>query len=66
MKTLNDYMAMSYPHKSEDKDEGLVVVSWPDLHIAMRLWKAAREGGRQTHWIQSVVRSSIGRRCTDS
>lgn len=32
MKTLNDYMAMSYRMKIvEDKDEGGFVVSYPDL-----------------------------------
>ena len=36
MKTLNDYMAMSYRMEIvEDKDEGGFVVSYPDLPVSL-------------------------------
>ena len=39
MKTLNDYMAMSYRMEIvEDKDEGGFVVSYPDLPGCI-IWK---------------------------
>ena len=56
MKTLNDYMAMSYRMEIvEDKDEGGFVVSYPDLPgcitvDAKKAWlEAALEDGIEIH-----------------
>ena len=44
MKTLNDYLAMSYRMEIvEDKDEGGFVVSFPDLPGLYQLWRDSRK-----------------------
>ncbi|MEI3208985.1 MAG: type II toxin-antitoxin system HicB family antitoxin [Lachnospiraceae bacterium] len=68
MKTLNDYMAMSYRMEIvEDKDEGGFVVSYPDLPGCITCGETVESAVKNsTGCKKRVVRSSIGRRCTDS
>ena len=67
MKTLNDYMAMSYRMEIvEDKDEGGFVVSYPDLPGCITCGETVESAVTNALDAKSVVRSSIGRRCTDS
>lgn len=48
MKTLNDYMAMSYRMEIvEDKDEGGFVVSYPDLPGCITCGETVETGGCQ-------------------
>ncbi len=61
MKTLNEYMSMSYKMEIiEDQDEGGFVISYPDLpgcitcgetiESAMQNAKDAKESGSEQHW----------------
>ena len=52
MKTLNDYMAMSYRMEIvEDKDEGGFVVSYPDLPGCITCGETV-ESAVAMHWMQ--------------
>lgn len=61
MKTLNEYMSMSYKMEiMEDQDEGGFVISYPDLpgcitcgetiESAMQNAKDAKESGSEQQW----------------
>lgn len=61
MKTLNEYMSMSYKMEIiEDQDEGGFVISYPDLpgcitcgetiESAMQNAKMQKESGSEQHW----------------
>ena len=53
MKTLNDYMAMSYRMEIvEDKDEGGFVVSYPDLPGCITCGETCRKCGCRMHWMR--------------
>ena len=55
MKTLNDYMAMSYRMEIvEDKDEGGFVVSYPGFAWLYYLWRDCGKCGEKTHWMQKA------------
>ena len=61
-------MAMSYRMEIvEDKDEGGFVVSYPDLPGCITCGETVESAVKNAlDAKKSVVRSSIGRRCTDS
>ena len=59
MKTLNEYMSMSYKMEIiEDQDEGGFVISYPDLPgcitcgetIESAMQKMQKESGSEQHW----------------
>ena len=65
MKTLNDYMAMSYRMEIiEDKDEGGFVVSYPDLPGCITCGETVESADRKStrlnssHYQQSRMPSS--------
>ena len=68
MKTLNDYMAMSYRMEIvEDKDEGGFVVSYPDLPGCITCGETVESAVTNALDAKKAwLRSSIGRRCRDS
>ena len=68
MKTLNDYLAMSYRMEIvEDKDEGGFVVSFPDLPGCISCGETVESAvANAMDAKKRMACSSIGRRCEDS
>lgn len=66
MKTLNDYMAMSYRMEIvEDKDEGGFVVSYPDLPRCITCGETvekavANASDAKREWIEAALEEGIG------
>ena len=68
MKTLNDYMAMSYRMEIvEDKDEGGFVVSYPDLPGCITCGETVESAvANALDAKKGMAGSCIGRWCGDS
>lgn len=63
MKTLNDYLAMSYRMEIvEDKDEGGFVVSYPELPGCITCGETIERAVEMQRMQKSMVRSCTGRR----
>lgn len=64
MKTLNDYMSMSYRMEVvEDKTEGGFVVSYPDLLVALpaeKQWKVQFQmPGCKKAWLEAALEEGV-------
>ncbi len=60
MKTLNDYMAMSYRMEIvEDKDEGGFVVSYPDLPGCITCGETVESAVTKKAWLEAALEEGV-------